>query len=312
MGVFKDLTWQTFGRWTVIERAGNTKGGPTMWLCRCECGAEAVVNGYSLTCGDTTSCGCYRRELLAARSLNLAGQVFGRLRVIEQGGWYTKPGNGERTARWRCQCVCGVEVVVVVGNLKNGHTTSCGCYSRERTGETRFVDLTDRLFGKLTAIKRAGTTKNGGATWLCQCRCGNEAVVSNDNLMSGNTTSCGCAVFNEVYKAVKGRYADYKAGAAKRGIWFTLALETFEAITSQPCHYCKGWSHESEEGRYTGVDRKDSDQGYEASLVVPCCRRCNVRKGTKPYGQFIQELYNERIARVVKGLEHAVYAEELQ
>lgn len=28
--------------------------------------------------------------------------------------------------------------------------------------------------------------------WLCQCDCGGNRIVSSNNLMSGNTRSCGC------------------------------------------------------------------------------------------------------------------------
>lgn len=33
-----------------------------MWLCRCECGKEIVVEAYNLKTGHTQSCGCLQRE----------------------------------------------------------------------------------------------------------------------------------------------------------------------------------------------------------------------------------------------------------
>lgn len=47
------------------------------------------------------------------------------------------------------------------------------------------IDLTGKIFGKLTVIERAGVTKNGNPTWVCKCECGNETVVSGDSLRSG-------------------------------------------------------------------------------------------------------------------------------
>ena len=35
--------------------------------------------------------------------------------------------NGQRPTRWYCQCDCGQMTVATTGNLKSGHTTSCGC-----------------------------------------------------------------------------------------------------------------------------------------------------------------------------------------
>ena len=59
-----DLTGQKFGRLTVIRRAGRDKLGKYLWLCKCECGKETVVRGYTLKNGSTKSCGCLWEENL--------------------------------------------------------------------------------------------------------------------------------------------------------------------------------------------------------------------------------------------------------
>jgi hypothetical protein len=62
----KDLTGQRFGKLTVVCRSDPPN--PTRrahWLCRCDCGADAVKNGKYLLCGDTTSCGCDQRAMRA-------------------------------------------------------------------------------------------------------------------------------------------------------------------------------------------------------------------------------------------------------
>lgn len=51
----KDLTGQTFGRWTVLKRAYTY--GCVSWLCRCECGSEKVVAAGNLLSGGSKSCG---------------------------------------------------------------------------------------------------------------------------------------------------------------------------------------------------------------------------------------------------------------
>ena len=63
--------------------------------------------------------------------IDMTGRVIGRLLVIEECG---RDSRGE--ALWRCRCECGNEVIVLGSNLRREHTTSCGCYHRERTGET--------------------------------------------------------------------------------------------------------------------------------------------------------------------------------
>lgn len=53
-------------------------------------------------------------------------------------------------------------------------------------------DLTGREFGRLKVIERQGSNKKRHALWLCACQCGNSKVISSQDLLSGNTNSCGC------------------------------------------------------------------------------------------------------------------------
>ena len=61
-----DLTGQTFGRLTVIERASNDNQGRARWLCECSCEDKnkVIVSGYNLRNkkNPTNSCGCLNRE----------------------------------------------------------------------------------------------------------------------------------------------------------------------------------------------------------------------------------------------------------
>ena len=60
-----DLTEQTFGRLTVVERAENAKGRHPRWKCQCECGNIAIIDSASLKGGITKSCGCLLKEILS-------------------------------------------------------------------------------------------------------------------------------------------------------------------------------------------------------------------------------------------------------
>ena len=57
--------------------------------------------------------------------IDLTGQKFGRLIVVKR-----VQNIGTRTA-WLCKCQCGNERIATSGNLRQGNTTSCGCYHRE-------------------------------------------------------------------------------------------------------------------------------------------------------------------------------------
>lgn len=54
-------------------------------------------------------------------------------------------------------------------------------------------DLTGQRFGRLTVIKRCGSTntKHKAALWLCKCDCGNEVKRTGSHLQANYTNSCG-------------------------------------------------------------------------------------------------------------------------
>lgn len=58
-----DLTGERFGRLTAIERA-ESRNGKSMWLCKCDCGKEKIIQAMNLTHGDTKSCGCLQKETI--------------------------------------------------------------------------------------------------------------------------------------------------------------------------------------------------------------------------------------------------------
>lgn len=65
-----------------------------------------------------------------SKPLNLLGQKFGRLVVIERA-----ENNKHGQTRWKCKCDCGKFTVVAASDLKNGKIKSCGCLSHELTAK---------------------------------------------------------------------------------------------------------------------------------------------------------------------------------
>jgi hypothetical protein len=63
---------------------------------------------------------------------DLEGRRFGRLLVLSYAG--TK--KGRRSAWWLCVCDCGRRGEFRGDQLISGHTTSCGCFMRERSAAT--------------------------------------------------------------------------------------------------------------------------------------------------------------------------------
>lgn len=60
--------------------------------------------------------------------INLVGQRFGRLTVLEYTG-----SRGSSGALWRCRCDCGNEIITSSAVLRRGTSRSCGCLRREVT-----------------------------------------------------------------------------------------------------------------------------------------------------------------------------------
>ena len=126
--------------------------------------------------------------------IDLTGQRFGHLTVIERGDDYISP-SGIPTPKWKCQCDCGNIVDVESRSLRYGKTKSCGCSKGELISLAISEDLTGQKFNRLTVIKRGEDLickSRNVIRWLCRCECGNETLVNTSSLKSGKTKSCGC------------------------------------------------------------------------------------------------------------------------
>ena len=72
---------------------------------------------------------------------------------------------------------------------------------------SKFIDLTNQKFGRLTVLERDYSKKQ--TSWICKCDCGNIKTVSSSDLKQGHTQSCGCLqkerVSNASIKDLKGQ-----------------------------------------------------------------------------------------------------------
>ena len=71
---------------------------------------------------------------------------------------------------------------------------------------SKVCDIKGQRFGTLTVLKRAESSKDGKASWICRCDCGNEIVVVGKNLRNGNTKSCGCQRYKEPENLIGKRF----------------------------------------------------------------------------------------------------------
>lgn len=165
----------------------------------------------------------------------------------------------------------------------------------------KIKDITGNRYGKLVVIHKDISDKKG-VRWFCKCDCGNYKTVASRHLIGGNTQSCGC---NKIESALKRRkkdgvvsldhlYMSYKRRAETKGYGFSLSKEEFKDLVDKPCFYCGSPPSREHKAKgatsayiCNGIDRVDNNLGYVVNNVVPCCKYCNIAKGSRDQISFI-------------------------
>lgn len=176
----------------------------------------------------------------------------------------------------------------------------------------RVVDITDKRFSNLVAIRRLPSKRTqGGGTfktyWEVRCDCGRVVEAAYSNLRDGRNLSCGdrscphAKRFNGTYAdknaGLKQVYGFYRTKAKRKRLSFKVTLEEFSNLISQDCFYCGRPPSNSARNdykfgaiKYSGVDRVDNKKGYEVANCVPCCALCNTMKHILSHNDFILHL----------------------
>lgn len=143
----------------------------------------------------------------------------------------------------------------------------------------RAIDLTGMVFGKLTVLRFAERRPERGSVrryYLCQCECGNEAIVFAGNLRSGNSTSCGCGkvaacLARATHRQSKTR--DYRAWKDMRARCERPTIVGFHNWGGRGIRVCKRWrkfeNFIADMGPSPGpgytIERKDVNKNYQPS-----------------------------------------------
>lgn len=170
-------------------------------------------------------------------------------------------------------------------------------------------DNIGRRFGKLTVLEKVKTKTT--IYYICKCDCGKETIALASGLTGRNSKkSCGCArkdgwqrrkrmdIYESLINQIKG---SYEANAKKRNFIFTLTREEVINLIEGNCHYCgtpKCNLIKSSSGKgsmlFNGIDRVDSEKGYEYLNCVSCCKTCNRAKsdlGFEEYRDWVIKSY---------------------
>ena len=189
----------------------------------------------------------------------------------------------------------------------------------------RGLDLAGMKFGRLSVIETVGS--NGGMKlWRCVCECGTETIVTSNALNKNHTKSCGCrkkeAQLENCFKfkrvsftskprgeaSLRRLIVQYKSGARKRGIGFSLTDAEAKIFFDGDCFYCGArpstiMSSPKCNGEYiyNGIDRLNNDEGYTLENCVSCCSLCNHIKSDVSLNDFmaqIERIHSNRVGKV--------------
>lgn len=265
MSALNDLTGQKFGRLTVIRREGSSRSGKATWLCRCECGNTTVVIGSCLINGNTSSCGCYQREVASiANYIDLTGQKFGRLTVKKK-----QKSDENNNVIWECECDCGNLCTVSTSSLRNGSKRSCGCLAIE-VSKAREVDITGMKFGRWTALYRVEDVNSVNPMWVCRCECGTQKEIDKSSLIDGRSKSCGC-LRQEIVKDLHTKHD----GCNDRlyGVWkdmksrcYNKNIRSYKDYGGRGIKICESWKND-----YAEFKKWAYENGYDENAQKGDC-----------------------------------------
>jgi len=137
----------------------------------------------------------------------------------------------------------------------------------------RTVDLADRRFGKLTAIKPTDKRSSGKIVWECLCDCGRTTFVQSAHLTNGHTQSCGCIRGDIQITHGCTHTRLYRIWASMKTRCTNPNSKTFDYYGGRGIGICSEWLDDFTEFYRWAVangyddcltlDRKDGDGNYE-------------------------------------------------
>lgn len=186
----EDIIGKRFNKLTVLKFTGKeTVKGKNYYkyLCRCDCGNEAVIGRSNLLSGHAKSCGCGKK----IDPMDIVGKQFGEWTVL----FYL--GKEKGIHFYKCQCSCGEIKEVSRKNLISGRSKSCGHEKDlwidpvKENPQPYPDDIIGERINDLTCIKRLGKDQIGNWIYLCRCQCGKKVRVDRGNFLLGTFPNCG-------------------------------------------------------------------------------------------------------------------------
>lgn len=148
------------------------------------------------------------------------------------------------------------------------------------------ADLTGRQFGELTVKQRLGLDDEGIQIWLCQCACGQTAIITQTHLLSGKTKHCASAAHHK-------RLIDLTGQRFGR---LTVLRQARQASSSGNAR----WLCQCDCGNFTEVDSYNLRRGITKSCG--CLRIENSRALTQHNNGFREHMGNAQTLKNDDGI----------
>ena len=130
------------------------------------------------------------------KAKDLSGKRFNKLTPL-----FRVKNNSGTKVLWLCLCECNNLIVVSARNLLRKHSSSCGCFRREKVsllGTSSQRDLTNQSFygfivlQKNELYKEENQIKSKNLYWDCKClNCNKISTFNSGEIIRGNI-SCNC------------------------------------------------------------------------------------------------------------------------
>lgn len=290
-----------------INRLTTVSYNCGIWNCVCECGNKISVKTDALTCGNTKSCGCLKKEISSKNSTNL---IKSRRK--------NEPSIASARRVWRNYCnkdincnlifkefmllsqqncnYCGVEphtkynyfsIASSRGSIKSKNEGSFIYNGLDRIDSSKYHTIDNVV----TCCFNCNRAKNNRSVkdfleWVTKLKTTYEPfAIKNIKFPKGSlATSVKCIFYN------------YKNDT-------DIGVEEFYSISQMNCFYCNGIPNNkfnraqndkksSEKAKangdyiYNGLDRIDNSLSHSRNNIVPCCKYCNFVKSDLTLSEF--------------------------
>ena len=175
---YRDMIGMKINRLKINDYHAEFKGNRNIWYfdCECECGKHISSQTRYVLNGATKSCGCYKVDRakksythrtknaiktdISEKFVKYVGTTLNYLKIIEV---FRKIENNRNLIYFKCECICGKEVINPASRIINGEAISCGCrqnkiheLSRSRIYHLYYTMLSRCYNEKIAAYKHYG------------------------------------------------------------------------------------------------------------------------------------------------------------